>query len=76
MLHADDESKNGSKAGNDSEADSPMKSGSPGGFDELNSQTQRVLRGIVSSFECRQSFICKTMPSLLLLSLQTVQSVT
>ena len=37
-----------------SEAGSPAKSGSPEDFDELNSQTQRVLRGIVSIYDGMQ----------------------
>ena len=51
---------------NDSDVDSPGKSCSPDNYEELNSQTQRVLRGDVSHhlqlplpvFQCPHSVLC------------------
>ena len=50
-LSADADSQRDNDQGSGSEAGSPAKSGSPEDFDELNSQTQRVLRGIVSIYD-------------------------
>lgn len=43
----------------DSDADSITKSGSPDNFEELNSQTQRVLRGDLAPAVC--SNICRIL---------------
>ena len=73
---AEGQSHSDRQADNDSEADSPVKKGNPGGFDELNSQTQRVLRGIVGTHESRPQWFCRSMRSFHSMLLQTVQSVT
>ena len=55
------EGKDASAQDSESDADSCRKSGSPGSYEELNSQTQRVLRGdlaFASSPSTQAAYMC------------------